>query len=142
MPSTAGRRRAPACYPRQAGRGAPRTGRGVATTVTDSAACVGRGVKAVGAPLAACCVSRGPKGWPASGAPGSGGRLPHPPRVSELAGRSPRAAQASGNWLPASRKVPGRTTRLLLISVFGAAMTMLPATVPEAVITLSGVRMS
>jgi len=44
--------------------------------------------------------------------------------------------------LLASTKVSGKTTRLLLISVFGAAMTMLPATLPEAVITLSGVRMS
>jgi hypothetical protein len=60
--------------------------------------------------------------------------------VSGLVGQPPRAAHATRNWLLASTKVSGRTT--MLISVFGAAMTMLPATLPEAVITLSGVRMS
>jgi hypothetical protein len=77
-----------------------------------------------------------------AGQRGAGGRPPRPPRVSGLVGQPPRAAHATRNWLLASTKVSERTTRLLLISVFGAAMTMLPATLPEAVITLSGVRMS
>ena len=78
--------------------------------------------------------------------PGSGGRPPRPPPVNELAGRSLRAAQASRNWLLASRKVSGRTTKLLKTSVVGAVMVMVPETfvLDEASITLcgSGVRIS
>ena len=44
--------------------------------------------------------------------------------------------------MPASRKVSGSTVRLPLISVFGAAMVMLPFTLPDAVFRLSGGRMS
>jgi len=102
----------PACYPRQAGRGAPRIGWGVPATLTGSAACVGRAVKAVGDPVAACCFSDGSNGLATSGASGSGGRPPRPPAVNELAGRPPRAAHATRNWLPASRKVLGRTASL------------------------------
>ena len=133
---------APVCYPRQAGRGAPRTGWGVPATVIGLAACVGRAVAGVDEPVAACCPGDCPNELAASGAPGSGGRPPRPPALNELAGRPPRAAQASRNWLPASRKVPGRTTSPLVTSVFGALMAMLPATLPVAVILLSDERMS
>jgi hypothetical protein len=133
---------APVRYPRQAGRGAPRIGCGVPATVTGLTTCAGRAVAAAGAPVAACCFSRCPKGWPASGAPGSGGRPPRPPGLSELAGRPPRAAQVSRNRLPASRKVPGRTTRLLLTSVFGAVMVPETFSRDEAWITLPGARIS
>jgi hypothetical protein len=124
---------APAYYPRHAKRGEPRTHCGVPAARIGLAAGGDRDVKAAGG---------GSNGLAASGAPGSGGRPPRPPGANELAGRPPRAAQASRNWPLASRKVPGKTAKLLLMSVFGAAMIMLPATLPDAVITLSGVRIS
>src|SRR3954454_15503390 len=119
-------------YPRHVRRGEPRTGCGIPDTVIGLTACGGRGVNAVGDPVAVCCSSGCPNELAASGAPGSGGRPPRPPALSELEGRPPRAAQGSRNWLLASRRVSGRTTKLLVTSVFGAAMVMLPATLPEA----------
>src|SRR3954447_24757039 len=129
---------APACCPRHVRRGEPRTGWGVPATVTGLAACGGRGVNAVGDPVAVCCSSGSPNGLAASGAPGAGGKPPRPPAMNELVGRPPRAAQVSRNWLLASRKVPGNATKLS----FSLAMTTLPAKAPEAWLRLSGVRMS
>jgi hypothetical protein len=127
-------------YPRHVKRGEPRTGCGIPETVIGLAACCGLAVDVGSDPVAVCCPGDCPNELATSGVPGSGGRPPRPPALNELLGRPPRAAQTSRNSLLTSNKVPGRTT--MLISVFGAAMTMLPATLPEAVITLSGVRMS
>ena len=115
-------------------RGEPRTGCEVPATMTGLAACGGLAVNAVGDPVAVCCPGGCPDGVAISGVPGSGGRPPRPPRANELLGRPPRAAHATRNWLLASKKVPGSTTRLLLMSVSGAEMVMFPATLPEAVI--------
>jgi hypothetical protein len=133
---------APACYPRHVRRGEPRTGCGIPDTVIGLTAGDGLAVDVVGDPVAVCCSSGCSNELAASGVPGSGGRPPRPPPANELVGRPPRAAQASRNWLLASNKVSGRITKLLLMSVFGAAMAMLPFTIPEAVILLSGGRMS
>ena len=119
-------------------RGEPRTGCGIPDTVIGLAACDGFAVDVVGDPVAVCCPGDCPDGVAISGVPGSGGRAPRPPALNELAGRPPRAAQASRNWLLASRKISGSTTKLPAVSVFGAKMAKLP----EAVILLSGVRMS
>src|SRR4051812_50124600 len=97
-------------------------------TMTDLTADVGRAVNAVGAPVAVCCPGDCPDGVPTSGVPGSGGRPPRPPRANELPGRPPRAAQATRNWLLASKKVSGRTTKLPATSVFGAGMVLVPET--------------
>jgi hypothetical protein len=64
---------APACYPRHVRRGEPRTGCGIPATVIGLAAGCGL-AEGVGDPVAACCFSRGPKGWLASGAPAAGHR--------------------------------------------------------------------
>jgi hypothetical protein len=134
----------PARYPRHARRGEPRTGCGIPAIVIGLAACRGFAVNAVGDPVAVCCSSGCRNGLAASGAPGSGGRPPRPPTVSELPGRPLRAAQVSRNWPLASRKVPSCTTKLPATSVFGAAMLMVPLSPSSeaAWITLSGVRMS
>src|SRR3954466_9466487 len=124
----------PARYPRHVSRGEPRTGWGMPDTMTGLTADVGRAVNAVGAPVAVCCPGGCPDGVAISGVPGSGGRPPRPPRANELPGRPPRAAHVTRNWLLASNKVSGSTVRLLLTSVFGAVMVMVPATLPEAVI--------
>src|SRR4051812_31454964 len=129
-------------YPRHVRRGEPRTGCGIPDTVIGLAACRGLAVDVVGGPVAVCCSSGCPNGLAASGVPGSGGRPPRPPALNELAGWPLRMAHATRNWLLASRKGPGRIVRLLLTSVFGAAMVMLPLTIPEAVIRLAGSRMS
>src|SRR5688572_29304072 len=105
---------APARYPLHVSRREPRTGWGIPDTVIGLTACGGRSVNVVGDPVAVCCSSGCPNELAASGAPGSGGRPPRPPGVNELARRPPRAAQASRNWLLASRKVSGNTVRLLL----------------------------
>jgi hypothetical protein len=112
--------------------------------MTGLTACCGRGVNAVGDLVVICCSSGCPDGVAISGMPGSGSRPPRPPGVNELARRPPRAAHATRNWLLASNKVSGRTTRLPLTSVFGATMVMVPLSPSseEARITLSGVRMS
>jgi hypothetical protein len=78
-----------------------------------------RDVNALGGAVAVDGPGGSSNGVAASGAPGSGGRPPRPPGANELAGRPPRAAHTSRNWLPASRKVSGRTTKLPVISAFG-----------------------
>jgi hypothetical protein len=100
----------------------------------------GFAVNVVGAPVAVCCPDGCPNELAANGAPGSGGRPPRPPAMNELPGWPPRAAQASRNWLLASRKVSGRITRLPATSVFGAVMVMVPLnpSPEDAWITLSG----
>src|SRR3954463_15004988 len=113
-------------YPRHVRRGEPRTGCGIPDTVIGLAACRGLAVNVVGDPVAVCCSSGCPNGLAASGVPGSGGRPPRPPGANELAGRPPRAAHVSRNWLLTSKKVSGSTVRLPLTSVFGAVMVMLP----------------
>ena len=107
----------PAYYPRHVRRGEPRTGCGIPATVTGLTACSSISVDLV----AIRCPSGCPYKLAASGVPRSDGKLPRPPAVNELAGRPPRAAQVSRNWLLASNKVSGSTVRLLLMSVLGAA---------------------
>jgi hypothetical protein len=128
-------------YPRHVRRGEPRTGCGIPDTVIGLTACCDLAVDVVGDPVAVCS-SGCPNELAASGVPGSGGRPPRPPALNELAGRPPRAAQASRNSLLTSNKVPGRTIKLPATSVFGAVMVMVPETLwaEEAWITLSGVR--
>jgi hypothetical protein len=124
--------------------GEPRTGCGIPDTVIGLAACDGFAVDVVGDPVAVCCPGDCPDGVAISGVPGSGGRPPRPPRANELPGRPPRAAHATRNWLLASKKVSGRTTKLPATSVFGAVMVMVPETLSSdaARITESELRMS
>ena len=101
-------------------------------------ACGDPGIDGASDPVAPCCANGCSNRPAASGAPGSGGRPPRLPAVNELIRPVLRAAQTSCNWLLASRKVPGSTVRLPVISVFGAVIVIVPATLPEAETVLLG----